>query len=74
MNKLALYTNGNREFENVPDISEKIQGGCSIFYTELRWWGQLLYKETSAISNGNKHCKNVPDFHKKFLESKKAVT
>ena len=60
--------------ENVPDISENIQGGCSILYTKMLWWGQLLYKRTASKSNGNKHCKNVPDFHKKFLENKKAVT
>ena len=46
--------------ENVPDISENIQGGCSILYTELLWWGQLLYKETAPNSNENKHYKNVP--------------
>ncbi|MBQ8227853.1 MAG: hypothetical protein IJZ88_02450 [Clostridia bacterium] len=57
--------------ENVSDISENIQGGCSILYAELLWWGQLLYKETAAISNGNKPHKNVPTFQKKFLESKK---
>ena len=48
--------------ENVPDISENIQGGCSILYTELLWWGQLLYKETAFISNGNKPHKNVPQY------------
>ena len=52
--------------ENVPDISENIQGYCSILYTEMFWWGQLLYKETAINSNGNKHYKNVPDFHKYF--------
>ena len=56
--------------ENVPDISENIQGGRSVLYTELLWWGQLLYKETAAISNGNKPHKIVPDFQK----TKKAVT
>ena len=50
--------------ENVPDISENIQGGCSILYTELRWWGQLLYKEAAAISNRNKPHKNVPQHHR----------
>ncbi len=60
MNKLALYTNGIYESENVPDRLENFQGGCSILYTELRWWGQLLYKETASKSNGNKHYKNVP--------------
>ena len=48
--------------ENVPDISENIQGGCSILYTDFSWWGQLLYKETAPISNGNKHYKNVPQY------------
>ena len=60
MNKLALYTNGNNESENVPVTSEIFQGGCSILYTDFSWWGQLLYKETAPNSNGNKHCKNVP--------------
>ena len=62
MNKLALYTNGIYESENVPDRLENFQGDCSIFYTELRWWGQLLYKETAAISNGNKPHENVPQY------------
>ena len=60
--------------ENVPDISENIQGGCSILYTELLWWGQLLYKQTVSKSNGNKPHKFVPDFMKYFSENKKAVT
>ena len=46
--------------ENVPDISESFQGGCSILYTDFSWWGQLLYKETAPNSNENKHYKNVP--------------
>ena len=64
MNKLALYINGNCVSENVPDISENIQGGCSILYTEMFWWGQLLYKETAFIRNGNKPHKNVPQYHR----------
>ena len=46
------------------------KGGCSILYTELLWWGQLLYKQTVSKSNGNKPHKIVPDFQK----TKKAVT
>ena len=47
------------------------QGGCSILYAKMLWWGQLLYKEIVSITNGNKPHKIVPDFQKKFLESKK---
>ena len=30
----------------------------------MLWWGQLLYKETAAISNRNKPHKNVPQHHR----------
>ena len=51
--KLAIYI-------NVPDVFR----GCSILYAKMFWWGQLLYKETAAISNRNKPHKNVPQHHR----------